>query len=50
LTREAKLVAVFPETASVKADEVVNMADEVWITGKKGTVNQMMFSSFLGKE
>jgi hypothetical protein len=50
LPRDSYVVAVFPETASEKADEAVNMADEVWITGKKGTINQMMFSSFLGKE
>ncbi len=50
LPRDSYVVAVFPETASEKADEAVNMADEVWITGKKCTINQMMFNSFLGKE
>ena len=50
LPRDSYVVAVFPETASEKADEAVNITDEVWITGKKGTVNQMMFRSFIGKE
>jgi len=35
LPRDSYVVAVFPETASQKADEAVNMADEVWITSKK---------------
>jgi hypothetical protein len=45
LPRDSYVVAVFPETASEKADKVVELADEVWVTGKNGKVEQMMFGS-----
>jgi hypothetical protein len=50
LPKDSYIVAVFPETAGEKADKAVTMADEVWVTGKNGKINQMMFHSYLGKE
>ncbi len=50
LPQDSYLIAVFPETEDKKADPVVTLADEVWITDKNGKVNQMMFHSYLGKE
>ncbi len=50
LPKDSYIVAVFPETASEKADKAANMADEVWFTGKNGKINQMMFHTYLGIE
>jgi hypothetical protein len=50
LPKDSYIVAVFPETASKKADKAVNMADEVWVTGKNGKINQMIFHTYLGNE
>ena len=44
------LVVVFPSGVDERVWEVVELADEVWITGKNGTVEQMMFMSFFHKE
>ncbi len=44
------IIAVFPQTAGDRVKKVVKLADEVWITGKNGKVEQMMFMSFFHKE
>ncbi len=49
LPRDSYIIAVFPEPTGKKVDKVVQLADEVWITGKDGIVDQMMFSSVLYK-
>ena len=43
------VVVVFPSGVDERVREVVELADEVWITGKNGTVEQMMFMSFFHK-
>jgi hypothetical protein len=50
LSTDSYIIAVFPSTASEKAQKVVKFADEVWVTGKNATVTQMMFASVLHKE
>lgn len=50
LPKDSYIVAVFPETSSGKGDKAVNLADEVWLTGKNGKVNQIIFHAYLGKE
>ena len=44
------IIAVFPETAYERARRAVKLVDEVWVTGKNGKVNQMMFHAYLGRE
>ena len=44
------LVVVFPSGVDERVREVVELADEVWVTGKNGKVEQMMFMSFFHKE
>ena len=43
-------VIVFPENIGEQTKKAVKLADEVWVTGKNSTVEQMMFMSFFGKE
>ena len=43
------IVAVFPASAGERAKKAVKLADEVWVTGKGGTVEQMMFMSVFRK-
>jgi hypothetical protein len=50
LPQDSYIIAVFPESVGEKADKVVSLADEVWLTGKNGEINQMMFSTVLHKE
>ncbi len=50
LPKDSYLIAVFPETAYARAGRVVKLVDEVWVTGKNGKVNQMLFHAYLGKE
>ena len=42
------LLLFFPQ-ALMSVREVVELADEVWVTGKNGTVEQMMFMSVFHK-
>ena len=49
LLSDSYIIAVFPETAGEKTEKVVKLADEVWVTGKNGTVAQMMFMSVFHK-
>jgi hypothetical protein len=50
LPPDSYLIAVFPETACDRVTKVTDFADEVWVTGKEGTVTQMMFRSAFGVE
>ena len=43
------IVVVFPSNVDEQVREAVELADEVWVTGKNGTVEQMMFMSFFRK-
>jgi predicted metal-binding protein len=38
-------VILVPSNAGKYADKALELADEVWVTGKDGTVEQMMFMS-----
>ena len=49
LPSDSWLVVVFPSGVDEQVREVVELADEVWVTGKNGTVEQMMFMSFFHK-
>ncbi len=50
LPSDSWLVVVFPSNVDEQVREVVELADEVWITGKNGKVEQMLFMSFFCKE
>ncbi len=50
LPADSYLVVVFPPDVDEQVREAVELADEVWITGKNGKVEQMMFMSFFCKE
>jgi hypothetical protein len=39
------IIAVFPSTAGEKVEKVIGLTDELWVTGKNGKVEQMMFMS-----
>jgi hypothetical protein len=45
LPPDSYIIAVFPETVEKQAEKITELADEVWITGNNGTVEQMMFTS-----
>jgi hypothetical protein len=44
------VVIVFPSGVNERIKAVVRLADEVWIVGKNGTVECMMFRSSFHKE
>jgi hypothetical protein len=44
------IIIVFPSNVSEQAKKATKLADEVWVTGKNGTVEQMMFLSVFHKE
>ncbi len=50
LPKDSYIIAVFPEIVGAKADKAATLVDEVWMIGKNGKVNQMMFHSYLGSE
>lgn len=50
LPPDTYLIAVFPEPLEKQAEKTTQHTNEVWITGKNGTINQMIFKSYLGKE
>ncbi len=50
LPPDSYLIVVYPETAGEQAQKAAKLADEVWVTGKNGTVTQMMFTSTFHKE
>ncbi len=43
------IIAVFPENVGEQAKKATKMVDEVWVTGKNGTVESMMFMSVFHK-
>jgi len=49
LPPDSHLVLVFPANAGEQVKKAVRLVDEVWVTGTNGTVEQMIFMSFLGK-
>ncbi len=49
LPADSYLIVVFPPDIDKQVREAVELADEVWITGKNGKVEQMMFMSFFCK-
>ncbi len=50
LPPNSHIILVFPETVGKQAEKATELADEVWVTGKNGTVEQMMFMTVLHKE
>ena len=42
-------VIVFPTNIGEQTKKAVKLADEVWVTGKKGTIEQMMFMTVFRK-
>ncbi len=49
LTPDSYLIAVFPEAVGEQVKKALRLVDEVWVTGKNGTVEQMMFISVFRK-
>jgi hypothetical protein len=49
LPPDSHIIAVFPEALEKQAEKVTQFTDEVWVTGKNGTVNQMMFRTAVYK-
>ena len=43
------IIVVFPSNVGERVKRVAKFADEVWVTGKNGTVERMMFMSFFRK-
>ena len=43
LPADSWLILVFPSTVDDRVKKTARLADEVWITGKDGTVEQIMF-------
>lgn len=43
------IIAVFPESVCEGVKKAAKLADEVWVTGKNGTVERMMFMSVFRK-
>ncbi len=39
------IIVVFPENVGEQAKKATKLVDEVWVTGKNGTVESMMFMS-----
>ena len=49
LPPDSWFIVVFPANVDGHVKKVVKFVDEVWVTGKNGTVEQMMFMSVFGK-
>jgi hypothetical protein len=49
LPPDSHLVLVFPSNAGEQVKKAVRLVDEVWVTGKNGTVESMMFMSVFRK-
>ena len=49
LPPDSWIVAVFPSDVGEGVKKAAKLVDEVWVTGKNGTVEQMMFMSVFGK-
>ena len=50
LPPNSHIILVFPANVGEQAKKATKLADEVWVTGKDGTVEQMMFMSVFHKE
>jgi hypothetical protein len=51
LPPDSYLIIIFPSTMSEHADKALELADEIWVTGKDNTkVEKMTFLSVLHKE
>jgi hypothetical protein len=50
LPPNSHIILVFPQNVGEQVKKAVELADEVWVTGKDGTVEQMMFTSAFHKE
>ncbi len=44
------LIAVFPTNTDKQAEKATELFNEVWLTGKSGAIEQMMFTSVFHKE
>ena len=49
LPPDSWLVLVFPSNVGERVKKAVRLVDEVWVTGKNGTAEQMMFMSVFRK-
>ncbi len=49
LPPNSHIIIVFPESVGEQAEKATKLADEVWVTGKNGTVERMLFMSVLRK-
>ena len=49
LPPDSWIIAVFPANVGERVKKAVKFVDEVWVTGKNGTVEQMMFMSVFRK-
>jgi len=49
LPPDSHLVLVFPSNAGEQVKKTVRLVDEVWVTGKNGTVESMMFMTVFHK-
>ena len=49
LPPDSYIIAVFPEAVGERVKKATKLVDEVWVTGKNGTVEQMMFLSVFHK-
>jgi hypothetical protein len=49
LPQNSHIILVFPQNVGKQAEKAVKLADEVWVTGKDGTVEHMMFTSAFHK-
>ena len=49
LPSDSWVIVVFPSNIGERVKRVVKLVDEVWVTGKNGTVEQMMFMSVFRK-
>ncbi len=49
LPQNSYIIIVFPENVGEQAEKAVELADEVWVTGKDGTVERMLFTSVFHK-
>jgi hypothetical protein len=50
LSIDSYIIVVFPEAAGDYVTKATKVADEVWVTGKNGTVEQMRFTSVFHQE
>jgi len=49
LPQNSRIILVFPQNVGKQAEKAVELADEVWVTGSNGTIEQMMFMSVFRK-